>query len=148
MHLTVRFIGHVADDRASAIVEAVRLPIDLASFDVTLGQCGVFPPGRPPRVLWIGVKEGLLSLAALHAEFNRRLAPLGFQPEERPYSAHLTLARVKDAPRGSTSAARAAVQSVVANPARCRISEVTLFESRLSPKGPTYTPLLRIPLRS
>jgi len=147
MHLTVRFIGHVADERAASILDALRSPLQSAPFDVALGDCGVFPPHGPPRVLWIGLKEGLPSLQAMHEEFNRRLLPLGLEPENRPFSAHLTLARVKDASRGSSSATREAVRAVSVEPARCHISEATVFESRLSPKGPTYAPLLRVPLR-
>ena len=147
MHLTVRFIGHVPDDRVPAILDAIRPPLAIAPFDVALGECGVFPPHGPPRVLWIGVKEGLQSLAAMHDEFNRRLRPLGFDPESRPYSAHLTLARVKDASRGAAAATQDALVSVLTPAMRFRVVDAVVFESRLSPKGPAYSPILRVPLR-
>jgi 2'-5' RNA ligase len=91
LHLTVRFIGHVADDRAREVIEALAAPLPVAPFDVAMSDCGVFPPTGPPRVLWIGLREGLPSLTAMHEEMNRRLVPLGFPPEERAFSAHLTL---------------------------------------------------------
>jgi len=147
MHLTVRFIGHVPDERAPATLDALSPALSLDPFDLALSECGVFPPHGAPRVLWIGLREGLPPLQMMHEEFNRRLAPLGFKAEDRPFSAHLTLARVKDAPRGSGAAVREAIHTIRVKPVRCRVSEAVLFESRLSPKGSTYHPRLRIPLR-
>jgi RNA 2',3'-cyclic 3'-phosphodiesterase len=147
MHLTVRFIGHVVDQRLPSVLAALEPSLSASPFDIALGACGVFPPHGPPRVLWIGLNEGLPSLRAMHEEFNRRLLPLGFEPETRPFSAHLTLARIKDAPGGSGAGVREALQHVRPTPARCRLTEAVLFDSRTSPKGSTYTALLRIPLR-
>jgi len=148
MHLTVRFIGHVADDRVPPILDALSPPLELAPFDVALGDCGVFPPHGPPRVLWIGVTDGRPSLHAMHEILNDRLLPFDFEPEERPYAPHLTVARVKNAPRRSGAAAREAVQAVRPSAVRCRISHATVFESRLSPRGPSYLALAHIPLRT
>jgi 2'-5' RNA ligase len=147
MHLTIYFIGHCRDDRVPAVLDALRPPLPIAPFDVVLGTCGMFPGFGPPRVLWIGLKEGLSSLEAMHEHFGVRLLPLGFEPEDRGFHAHLTLARVKDAPRGSAAAAREALRSVHVPAARCPITHATVFESSLSPKGPTYTPLFGVPLR-
>src|SRR5687768_8134358 len=55
MHLTVRFVGHVDDDRAPALIDALRRPLDIAPFDLELGACGAFPPSGPLRVLWMGL---------------------------------------------------------------------------------------------
>jgi 2'-5' RNA ligase len=147
LHLTIRFIGHVPADRITSVVDALAPEIQLEPFDVALDQCGVFPPHGPPRVLWIGLAEGLPSLEQMHHECNRRLLPLGYEPERRPFSAHLTLARIKDAPRGSGARVRDALSRVRVAGVRSRVSEAVLFESHLSPNGATYNPLLRIPLR-
>lgn len=146
LHLTVRFIGHVGDDRVPAVLEAIAPPLAIAPFEIALGECGVFPPHGPPRVLWIGVREGLTSLQALHQEFNRRLLPFGYQPDNRPFSAHLTLARVKDAPRGSGVAVREALRAVRVPPVRWRVEHATVFQSILSPRGSTYRLLLNVNL--
>jgi len=147
MHLTVRFIGHVADDRAPLVLDALRSETLVSAFDLTTGHCGAFPPAGAPRVVWIAVDEGASHLKALHEEFNARLLPLGFEPERRPYSAHLTLARVQETKRGSTADIRRAIAEARPPAVRWRVSSATVFESRLSPKGATYHPLLRIPLR-
>ena len=147
MHLTVRFIGHVDDARAPAMLEALAPPLDLAPFDVELGGCGVFPPSGPPRVIYIGLAQGLPSLAAMHEEFNRRLRPFGFEPEDRPFSAHLTLARIKDAPKGAGTPLREALRHIQPSGARAHVSNATVFQSHLSPKGPRYEALLQVPCR-
>jgi 2'-5' RNA ligase len=146
MHLTVRFIGHVAADRTGSILDALRPPLSIAPFELVLGDCGMFASQGAPTVLWIGVREGLASLQAMQRRFNDRLLPFGVEAETRPYSGHLTLARVKGAPRGSSAMAREAVRTTRFPAVSCTISEVTVFESRLSSSGPTYVPLLRIPL--
>jgi 2'-5' RNA ligase len=146
MHLTVRFIGHVDDARAPSMVAALSPPLDVPAFDVELGGCGVFPPSGPPRVIWIGLAQGLPSLAAIHDVFDRRLLPFGFEPERRPFSAHLTLARVKDAAKGSAAAVRDALTHIPPSGARSRIRSATIFQSHLSPKGPRYEPLAHVPL--
>ena len=147
MHLTVRFIGQVIDERVPSVLAALEPPLSIASFDVAVGACGVFPPQGRARVLWIGLNEGLASLRAMHEAFNRRLLPVGFEPEARPFSAHLTLARIKDAPGASSAAIREAIRHIRPAPARSHVTEAVVFDSRTSPQGSTYTPLLRVPLR-
>ncbi len=146
MHVTVRFIGNVADDRLPSLRDTLRPPLAISPFIIALGDCGAFPSHGPPRVLWIGLKQGVPSLQALHDEFNRRLVPLGFEPETRPFNPHLTLARIKDAPRGSSAVVRNAVLSVHVPSAWWEVREAVLFESRLSPKGSTYFCQLRVPI--
>ncbi|HVD90867.1 MAG TPA: RNA 2',3'-cyclic phosphodiesterase [Vicinamibacterales bacterium] len=139
MHLTVRFIGNVVDNRAAVLLDALIPPLEIAPFDIDLGGCGVFPPSRgAPRVIWMGLTAGLPNLAAMHDEFDRRLAPFGFEPERRAFSAHLTLARIKDAPGGVRAAVQPAIRDVTAVSTRCHITRATVFQSHLSPRGPRY----------
>jgi 2'-5' RNA ligase len=148
MHLTVRFIGQVDEARGPAILEALSPPLATAAFDVELGACGAFPSSGAPRVIWIGLAAGLPALAELHAEFDRRLAPFGFAPETRPFTAHLTLARMRsDAPRrageskGASGVVQRAIRGVKPAPARCHVTRATVFQSHLSSRGPRYEPL-------
>jgi 2'-5' RNA ligase len=145
MHLTVRFLGNVDDGRVPAIVEALRPPLGVAPFDVELDRCGVFPRSGAPRVIWIGLSDGVASLRAMHEQLNDRLEPLGLPPEARDFSVHLTLARIKDAPSGSSRDARACVASVQPPRIRWRVTTATTFQSLLSPKGATYQRLIEIP---
>jgi 2'-5' RNA ligase len=147
-HLTVRFIGHIPDDRAPAILEALTPPVKCPPFEVTLAGCGIFPPRGPARVIWIGVTQGFASLAALHDEFDRRLARLRFAPEKRPFSAHLTLARIKDVGRDHGRRVAEILHAVVAGPVAFHVARTTVFESCPSPKGSTYRPLHYTELRT
>jgi 2'-5' RNA ligase len=146
LHLTVRFLGQVKDDRVPAVLEALRPPLPIAPFEMALGSCGVFPRSGPPRVFWIGFVDGVTSAQSMHDEFNSRLAPLGFTPEDRPFSAHLTLARVKEAPRDSARAVREMVALMHVPAVRCRVTTATVFQSSLSPKGSIYSRLLTVSL--
>jgi 2'-5' RNA ligase len=125
----------------------LRPRLETPAFDVHIAGFGAFPPSGPPRVLWMGVTRGLEDLARAHDEVGARLQPWGFPPEGRAYSAHLTIARVKEPPHGAARAAiRQAIAHEEADAGSCRITELTVFRSRTSPHGATYEPLLRVPL--
>jgi RNA 2',3'-cyclic 3'-phosphodiesterase len=144
MHLTIRFLGEVASSRVPALIDALSPPLETAMFTVALGDPGAFPARGAPRVLWIGFSEGGESLGRLEQEVSARLENAGIPPETRPFSPHLTLARVRDS-RGLRLSAL--LEGVVVPPGSSGlIDAITLFESRLSPKGPTYTALHRTPL--
>ena len=148
LHITLWFIGEVNDLRAAAIVSALQPPFPCEPFELRLAGLGAFPPAGQPRVFWLGVSAGQDSLRVLHDETGARLRPLGFEDERRPYSAHLTIARVKDAPRGSGPIVREVLAGTPAGAGSTIVSAVTLFRSRVSSKGATYEPVARVPLRA
>jgi 2'-5' RNA ligase len=119
-------------------------PIHLVQFDLGLTGAGAFPKSGSPRVLWIGVIGGREELVAIEREVTLRLAPLGVPEEDRAYSPHLTLARVRE-PAGLRTATllNGLTDRHVGT---VRIAAITLFSSKLSPKGPAYTPLVRVGL--
>jgi 2'-5' RNA ligase len=145
LHFTLRFIGEVDESGAAAIARALEPALATAAFDLTIDAIGVFPAKGPPRVIWAGVDAGRDGMASAEQEVSARLATCGIAPEARAYSPHLTLARVRD-PGGLRSrhvvegAPRAAIGTT-------RVDAITLFQSHLSPKGPTYVALQRTPLR-
>jgi 2'-5' RNA ligase len=146
LHITLWFLGEVDDARASAIRESLSVPLTTPSFELHATGAGMFPPSGPPRALWVGLTQGASSLVALYTELTPRLVRLGFEPERRPYSPHLTIARFKDITRTDIAAARRVAAQCTADAGTCRIEAMTLFRSRLSPKGAQYEPLLRVPL--
>ncbi|MBI3264733.1 MAG: RNA 2',3'-cyclic phosphodiesterase [Acidobacteria bacterium] len=143
MHLTLRFIGEVDDQVASDIQRALEPAYPVQSFDLELGGVGMFPPSGSPRVMWIGITRGADSLARVSRLVEDRLAPFGLEKENRPFAAHLTLGRVRE--RGS-AALRALLAGAGFEPRMSRVTHVTLYQSRLSPKGPTYVPIVMSPL--
>jgi 2'-5' RNA ligase len=147
LHLTVWFLGEVSDVRAAPILDTLARPLAVPAFELHLAGFGAFPPSGPPRVLWMGVTRGLRELALAHDEIGLRLLRWGFSPEPRAYSAHLTLARIKEPPRPAARAAlRQALVREEADAGSCRVQELTVFRSRTSPRGAVYEALLRVPL--
>ena len=144
IHVTVRFIGQVEPAKADAICEALASPLDVPPFDVTVACAGTFPAKGPPRVVWAGLRNGRDGLVSIEKEVTARLARLGFEAEDRPYNPHLTLARVREAAGLKSAALLDGISetSLGVSPVRA----ITLFESRLSPKGPTYVPMQRTAL--
>ncbi len=146
VHLTLQFLGAVPEERVEAVKAAVAAAAAEARLlHLELRGAGGFPSARRARVLWAGVGGDLAALAALVAALGLRLGPLGFAPDERPFSAHITLGRARD-PHGAPGLAAALALAAEAPGAPWRASEVVLFQSHLSPKGPRYEPLARAAL--
>ena len=143
-HLTLVFLGDVADGRVPAVVDAIGRGVDAPPFDIVFEGVGAFPPRGAPRVLWIGVGEGAAPLTALQQELAKRIAALGVPLEDRAFHPHLTLARWRESrPADRQRALAHARQGMIA---RARIAGATLYQSRLSSSGPTYTSLARATL--
>ena len=146
LHLTVKFLGGVEESR----LEAVRAALAAATaghapFDVALQALGAFPTPTRPRVVWAGLAAGAAPLAALADEVDRALAAIGFPREERAFSAHVTLGRVREVRRDPALAAalaRAASHPFGAFP----VDRLSLMRSQLSPAGARYTELAALPL--
>jgi 2'-5' RNA ligase len=145
LHITVRFIGHIDPDRTDVTRHALAAPLECDPFELTISGVGTFPPKGPPRVVWAGVTGGRQPLTAIEADVGKRLSSVGIAPEERPYNPHLTLARVREAGGLRSAALLEAVKETMFGVTT--VKAITLFESRLSPKGPTYVALQRTGLR-
>jgi len=149
VHITLKFLGEVEAGRippiASALETAVR---PLAPFNLRLGTPGAFPDPQRPRVLWLAVEEPTGALARLQRAVEEALTALGFPPEERPFTPHLTLGRVgAQAGEGVRRRAGLALAGLKVPPGlTMRVTTVSLMRSHLSPQGARYTRLARIPL--
>jgi 2'-5' RNA ligase len=144
MHLTLSFMGAVADHAAPAIVSAISQNLPVAQFQVAFGGIGVFPPRGAPRVLWLGVSAGRQAIVDLQKLVVMRLADAGVAPEGRAFHPHLTLARWRDRQAVSRRSLAALIErGSDRTVATVTVSAVTLFQSRLSPAGPSYTVLAR-----
>jgi len=144
MHLTLRFLGETAPPVAERLSADVSKGLSLPPFAMRLGALGWLPPRGRPRVLVADIAEGSAELAALNSTADALVRQAtGLGPEERPFTAHLTLARIRedlavlvDRERDAVIAACGAVPDLVSP-----IDHVTLYWSELSPRGPTYTAL-------
>jgi RNA 2',3'-cyclic 3'-phosphodiesterase len=146
VHLTLQFLGAVPEERLAAVEGAVRAAAAAARpISLEVKGAGGCPNARRPRVVWAGIAGDVAAVGALVADLGRRLAPLGFPPEDRPFSAHLTLGRAREG-RGAPGIAGALASAAEAGGTPWRAVDVVLFESHLSPKGPRYEALLHAPL--
>ena len=146
LHITTWFLGEVDDERANRLRAVLEAPFATRRFTLRLEGVGTFPPAGRPRVLWIGISQGVESLAALYQELAQRLPTLGFEPERRAYTPHLTLARVKEIRAADAAAVRRTLGSLRCPAVDGLVEHLTLFRSRLSPKGSQYEALMRVPL--
>jgi RNA 2',3'-cyclic 3'-phosphodiesterase len=144
LHLTVRFIGQTDPERCQRILVALERPLHGPPFELTIAGTGTFPPKRPPRVIWAGISGSLDRLHALEQEVRARLDAILPAGDDREYRPHLTLGRVKN-PAGLRPAVLLTGLEQV-HFGDVRVGAVTLFESRLSSTGPTYTALGLAPL--
>lgn len=136
-HLTLKFLGEVEEGRIPQIqncldqVSERHLPLA-----VSLAGLGSFPGGRNPRVIWAGVGEGRTRLTELAEDLDGVLAELDFPRENRSYTPHLTLGRVKNLRSFSTTV----LQREIENRTRDSLGSfksnmIVLFQSILTPKG-------------
>ncbi|MGC3997144.1 MAG: RNA 2',3'-cyclic phosphodiesterase [Anaeromyxobacter sp.] len=146
LHLTLQFLGAVPDERVDAVLAAVAAAAAAGRpLSLEVKGAGGFPNARRPRVIWLGLGGEAAALGPLAEDLGRRLAPLGFPPEGRPFSAHLTVARARD-PRGAPGLGGALAAAAQGDGVPWRAAELVLFESHLSPRGPSYEVRLRAPL--
>ena len=138
LHFTLRFLGEVSKRQVDALRRALRAPWDVRAFAADLAGLDVFPFSGIPRVIWLGVGDGREQMVALKTELDRRLEPAGFDPDTRPFRAHLTLGRVKRLVGVSGGELRAVLAEHEPEPARWVVDRVTLYESRVSYRGATY----------
>lgn len=94
-HLTLRFIGEVAEETAQAIVSELE-SIECPAFSLALSGFGKFPSRGYPRVFWVGIEENG-QLLTLQEELEQACRICGLEPDERPFVPHITLGKVKNA---------------------------------------------------
>ncbi|ACK42736.1 MULTISPECIES: RNA 2',3'-cyclic phosphodiesterase [Dictyoglomus] len=137
-HLTIRFLGETPEsliEDVKSILEEVSNYVD--PFYISLEGFGAFPSLKSPRVLWIGIEEGLEELEKIFDFIEKRLVKKGLKKEDKPFSPHLTLGRVKDKDIKILKESSFSKQVVFVN-------SITLFESRLTSQGPIYTPIYKV----
>jgi 2'-5' RNA ligase len=146
MHLTLKFLGDVPEAQIGSIGDALQpVAAARAPFAISIASTGGFPTLRRPRVVWAGVQGGTEALVDLAAGVDAALTGLGFPPEGRPFSPHLTLGRIKES--GHLDPLIALLQAHAADQfGEMTVQEILLFQSELSPKGARYTPLRRLAL--
>ncbi len=145
MHFTLAFIGYVPDASVTPASEALRAGVaGRLPIEARLGAVGAFPSPRRPRAVYVGLAGGAEEVLACALAVRDQLGAREVPFDDKPPVAHLTVARLRE---DASAQDRAALARAIASPELAvpglgfRIASATLFESRLSPRGPTYLPL-------
>ena len=144
IHLTLNFLGDILPERVEPVKAALAVVArNIPCFEFQCGDLGAFPNLNRPQVVWVGVQDPSSWLMLLHDAVDEALANLGFQPEQRRFSPHLTLGRVqRSADLNDVRALGALVgQTRVGTLGSVPVKEVIFFQSVLKPTGPEYSPL-------
>ncbi len=140
LHITLKFIGEIDESKKEEIIPVLeRISETCAPFNMNLAGVGCFPHPGNPRVLWIGVKNGVTALTDIAGEIDQNIGALGFIEDKR-FHAHLTIGRTRKYCK---------VDSILARPFFTEdfpVDSVTLFESILKPEGPIYSVLRKFNL--
>lgn len=141
IHLTLKFLGNVPEQDLELLQE--RIKVETARhprFEFALGQPGAFPSISKPRVVWVGV-TAVEDLRRLAKGIEQQAALLGYPPEERPFSPHLTLGRVaRQVTPGEIRMIGEAIRSTSVDAGEpFQVSEIHLIRSDLHATGAVYT---------
>lgn len=147
LHVTLLFLGEVDDRQLPAICKLVAEGVkDRPAFTMSVETVGCFPDARRPRILWVGVAEGAAPLCAIHDDLETPLTDLGYRRENRRYTPHITLGRVKS-DRPSDALAQAIGKKAKWKAGDVPVREILVMGSVLTAGGPQYTVLGRAKLR-
>jgi 2'-5' RNA ligase len=136
LHVTLRFLGATVDEKQGVLGEALAdAARGVEPFRVTLNGAGSFPNPIHPRVLWIGIAQGEEPIAELVRRLEPELLPLGWPPENRPFSPHLTLARTDGVP-GAAERARHLEELARDVELSWSVDRMVLYKSLIG-RGPT-----------
>ncbi|MBI5950967.1 MAG: RNA 2',3'-cyclic phosphodiesterase [Chloroflexi bacterium] len=148
MHLTLKFLGDTAASHLDFLKQLLAREADShPQFDLQLGGLGTFPSRHTPRLLWIGI-HAPAELSSLQRSVELGALRLGYKPEDRAFSPHLTLGRVRQtASLSELQKIRNTVDTTqLGSIGVARVDAIHLFKSDLQSSGPVYTKLFSAPL--
>ena len=150
IHLTLKFLGNIDIDRIDGITRAVEEAArGISPFHLEVTGLGVFPNLKRVQVAWVGVSGEVDRLGQLQKRIESNLAPLGFAPESRPFTPHLTLARLRD--RASLNERQSFGQLVVGTRFEAvygfNVDSINLMRSQLTSEGPIYNQISSVKLK-
>ena len=146
LHVTLKFLDEISEDQRYKVETMVgEIARRETPFTMRLERIGAFPSLQAPRVLWVGMTDGQDITRRLAEAIEREGAARGLRKEERPFSAHVTMGRVRS-PRRREALVQRLRETTWDAPAPWRVTSVIFYQSVLSPTGSHYTVLAEIPL--
>jgi 2'-5' RNA ligase len=146
LHITLKFLGDTGEEKIEGIGRAMEESVrGIAPFEVRFRGLGAFPNSRSVRVVWVGL-QGAEPLARISSKLDEELSGLGFAREQRGFSPHITLGRVR-APHRWGSLPAILDSHADADLGAMRVERLSLKKSVLGPRGPTYSTVLEAALK-
>lgn len=142
VHVTLRFLGEISSTMVDRVHEEMS-EVKFKPFEIELRGMGAFPNLRRPRVVWIGIKKGASELVDISDQLEPRLNRLGFAPEKRGFSPHITVARVRTG-RCKEALAQRIIERSDYDYGVIKADSLKLKKSVLTPKGPVYSVLREV----
>ena len=142
IHLTVRFLGNISPPMVDAIYEEMK-QVSFTPFETELRGLGAFPKLSYPRVVWAGIKKGANELTNVFNQLEPRLRGLGFKPDTKGFSPHLTIARVRSG-RNKAQLIKLILELEDYEFGAVKAECFRLKKSDLTSRGPIYTTLREI----
>ena len=143
IHLTLKFLGDVSPSNIDVLAEILQAEaLSQSPLEISVGQMGAFPKIRRPRVIWIGV-EAPQELISMQRSIDLQTARIGYAPDKRKFSPHLTLGRVSRnaSPKEVSQIGKVLSEQKIGFLGVARARAVHLFRSDLQPGGAIYTKL-------
>jgi 2'-5' RNA ligase len=150
IHLTLKFLGYISPQKVGEITGVMEQASQgVSPFRLEISELGAFPNMRQPHVFWIGIKGDLNKLIAWQERIDNGLVPLGFIKESRPFTPHLTLARLRE---GCSSQDKRDVGELVLKTHvdvnyKVNVNSLSLMKSQLLPTGAVYSRLAEVKLK-
>jgi 2'-5' RNA ligase len=150
IHLTLKFLGNIAADMTREITRAMEEAVQgISPFHLEVRELGVFPNLRRVQVAWVGISGEVDKLSQLQKRIETALTPLGFAPESRPFTPHLTLARLRD--QASPDERQRFGQLIASTKFEVaytiEVDAISLMRSQLTREGAIYSQISSIKLK-
>ncbi|MBE3091751.1 MAG: RNA 2',3'-cyclic phosphodiesterase [Candidatus Atribacteria bacterium] len=146
LHLTMKFLGYVSLEQTELIKSILKeITSRYSPFIIKLSSdMGMFPTYKMPRIIWVGMKEGISELKGLYNYLENNLSSKGFPREDKDFSGHITIGRVKFI--GDKTNFIQIVKRISVNNLSQEAGSIDLMESKLTPNGPIYNITAKFPL--
>jgi len=146
LHITMKFLGYISLEQRELIKsELKKISNRYSPFIIRLSSnIGVFPIYKMPRIIWIGIKEGISELKEVYNSIENKLYNKGFPREDKDFSGHVTIGRVKFI-RDKTNFIQI-LKGIEVNNFTQEVGSIDLMESKLTPSGPIYNIAAKFPL--
>lgn len=146
LHLTMKFLGDTDKSLVDGLVRSLETECErIPAFEAEISNVGSFARHGKPSVIWTGVTHGQSELAYVAGKIDDVTSNFGFEKEKRPFSAHITLGRVRS-DKGISKLERAIDAYKEAYFGTIEVNRITLMKSDLRPMGPIYTEIENITL--